>query len=51
MRTPTIDHENKKIRLPKAFAKASGKYNSEEDADLAADIFIQAVNELRAFEK
>ena len=30
MRTPTIDHENKKIRLPKAFAKASGKYNSEE---------------------
>ena len=30
MRTPTIDHENKKIRLPKAFAKASGKYGSEE---------------------
>ena len=30
MRTPTSDHENKKIRLPKAFAKASGKYGSEE---------------------
>jgi len=30
MRKPTIDHENKKIRLPKAFAKASGKYGSEE---------------------
>ena len=30
MRTPTIDHENKKIRLPKTFAKASGKYGSEE---------------------
>ena len=30
MRTPIIDHATQTIRLPKAFAKASGKYNSEE---------------------